>query len=82
MPNDNQPNDKVPETKAELSKVPETKSIFQVINKKLKEGELQILLQMEIDNDGDTRLTIFKSNKIIEVEPETDTEPKNPPKEA
>jgi hypothetical protein len=58
---------KVPETKGmEFEKVPETKSIKQVVTRKLLENDLEILFQFEIDSDGNSTFTVFKSNSAPE----------------
>jgi hypothetical protein len=64
---------KVPETKGmEFEKVPETKSIKQIVTKKLMDDDLEILFQFEIDSDGNSTFTVFKNNSA----PEPPGEPK------
>ena len=44
------------------------KSIHQeILSKKLKDGSLEIILQIEVDAEGDTVVTVFKQLKKLEV---------------
>ena len=59
---------KVPETKGTpLDKVPETKSIKQIVTKKLLDGDVEILFQVEIDADGNATFTVFRGNSAMPV---------------
>ena len=58
-------------------KLPEGKGIFQVITQKLEKGKMEILFQMEIDNKGNTTITVFKGERTIPVEAKDDTDKEN-----
>jgi hypothetical protein len=73
--------EKVPETKALIEKVPETKAMKQVISQKLETGDIEILLYIEMDNDGNTNVSVFKGKKGLTVKRDIKGTPKVNPGE-
>lgn len=56
------------------------KSIFQkVISQQIFDGKMEILLQIEIDCEGNSVVTVFKGRKVIDVtkDPADPTNPGN-----